>query len=122
MRSFCFYLVFEKLKQFVVKQLLRGRSSFVIGLAFRLIFCQSQSEVAYKSVTYKKSCVAYKSVTYKKTCVSYKSVSYKKACVAYKNVTYKCVLLIKLLHIKRCVVASTNIRNSQDFFFLKVLF
>ena len=110
MRSFCFYLVFEKLKQFVVKQLLRGRSSFVIGLAFRLIFCQSQSEVAYKSVTYKKSCVAYKSVTYKKTCVSYKSVP------------YTCVLLIKLLHIKRCVVVSTNIRSSQDFFFLKVLF
>ena len=57
-----------------------------------------------------------------KTCVSYKSVPYKKACVAYKSVTYECVLLIKVLHIKRCVVMSTNIRNSQDFFFLKVFF
>ena len=98
MRSFCSYLVFQKLKQFVVKQLLCGRSCD--KLSFCLIFCQSQPEVAYKSVTYKK------------TCISYKSVPYKKACVAYKSVTYKCVVLIKVLHIKGCAVVSTNIRNS----------
>ena len=58
----------------------------------------------------------------KNACVAYKSVPYKKTCMAYKNVAYKCVWLIKVLHIKRCVVVSTNIRNSQVFFFLKFYF
>ena len=31
----------------------------------------------------------------------------------------KCVLIIKVLHIKKCVAVPTNIRSSQDSFFLQ---